>query len=168
MTGDGKPDVLVSNSQSNNVMLLPGVVGDGLFNDQNPRVFPVGNSPGPMYFGNFDGRPGLLTVNSGSNDLTLISDFTVRLPRGPSAQGAWITRWRCFVFRTGNGFDNVIVANNGNGHLALLKGGGGPDPFARPITSSQGAQPPRLSPPPKREKHSSGGRPSSWAALARM
>ena len=78
VTGDGIPDVLVSNSQSNDVMLLPGV-GSGLFNDQNPRVFPVGNSPGPMYFGNFDGRPGLLTVNSGSNDLTLISDFT-----GPS------------------------------------------------------------------------------------
>ena len=74
VTGDGIPDVLVSNSQSNNVMLLPGV-GGGFFNDQNPRVFSVGSSPGPMFVGNFNGRPGLLTVNSGSNDLTLISDF---------------------------------------------------------------------------------------------
>ena len=46
VTGDGIPDILVSNSQSNNVMLLPGV-GGGFFNDQNPTIFPVGNSPGP-------------------------------------------------------------------------------------------------------------------------
>ena len=59
VTGDGIPDVLVSNSQSNNVMLLPGV-GGGFFNDQNPRVYPVGTSPGPMFVGNFDGRPGLV------------------------------------------------------------------------------------------------------------
>ena len=56
VTGDGIPDVLVSNSQSNNVMLLPGV-GGGFFNDQNPRVFPVGSSPGPVFVGNFDGSP---------------------------------------------------------------------------------------------------------------
>ena len=98
VNGDNIPDVFVSNSQSNNVMLLPGV-GGGFFNDQNPTVFPVGNSPGPIFFGNFDGRPGLLTVNSGSNDLTLITDFTGSSPpRGPSAQGDW-TRWRrsCFT-----------------------------------------------------------------------
>ena len=35
-TGDGKPDILVSNSGSNNVMLLPGV-GGGFFNDTNPH-----------------------------------------------------------------------------------------------------------------------------------
>ena len=27
-----------------------------------------------------------------------------------------------FVFHSGNGFDNLIVANNGDGHLALLEG----------------------------------------------
>ena len=88
-----RPDLLVSNSGSNNVRLLPGV-GGGFFNDQNPTIFPVGNSPGPIFVGNFDGKPGLLTVNSGSNDLTLISDFTgSSAPRGPSPQGA-STRWR--------------------------------------------------------------------------
>ena len=45
VTGDGIPDVLVSNSQSNNVMLLPGV-GGGFFNDQNPNVIPL-PSAGP-------------------------------------------------------------------------------------------------------------------------
>ena len=68
------PDVLVSNSQSNNVMLLPGV-GGGFFNDQSPTTFAVGSQPGPLFVGNFDGKPDLVTVNAGSNDLTLISDF---------------------------------------------------------------------------------------------
>src|SRR5262249_38278967 len=40
VTGDGKPDILVSNSQSDNVMVLPGV-GGGFFNDQNPQTFTV-------------------------------------------------------------------------------------------------------------------------------
>ena len=54
VTGDGIPDLLVSNSQSNNVMLLPGV-GGGFFNDQNPTIFSVGNQPGPLFVGNLRG-----------------------------------------------------------------------------------------------------------------
>ena len=72
--GSAYQDILVSNSGSNNVALLPGV-GGGFFNDQNPQTFPVGNDPGPLFVGNFDGKPDLVTVNAGSNDLTLISDF---------------------------------------------------------------------------------------------
>ena len=43
-------------SGSNQVLLIPGV-GGGFFNDQNPTIFPVGNSPGPIFVGNFDGNP---------------------------------------------------------------------------------------------------------------
>ena len=122
INGDGIPDVLVSNSRSNNVILLPGV-GGGFFNDQNPRVFPVGNSPGPIFFVNFDGSPGLLTVNSGSNDLTLYSDFTGASPVRSTISSGGLDPVAAFVFRSSDGFDNVIVADNGDGHLALLKGG---------------------------------------------
>ena len=54
--------------------MLPGV-GGGFFNDQNPTIFPVGSNPGPLFVGSFDGKPDLVTVNAGSNDLTFISDF---------------------------------------------------------------------------------------------
>ena len=63
VTGDGIPDVLVSNSQSNNVMLLPGV-GGGFFKDQNPIVIPLPD-PGPMYPSAFAAL--VVTVNPGSN-----------------------------------------------------------------------------------------------------
>ena len=56
VTGDGIPDVLVSNSQSNNVMLLPGV-GGGFFNDQNPTIFSVGNQPWPHVRRQLHGSP---------------------------------------------------------------------------------------------------------------
>ena len=77
--GSANHDILVTNSGSNNVALLPGV-GGGFFNDQNPQTFAVGTDPGPIFVGNFDGKPDLVTVNAGSNDLTLISDFRAPIP----------------------------------------------------------------------------------------
>ena len=78
VNGDGKPDILVSNSLSNNVMLLPGV-GFGFFNDQNPTVIPM-TSPGSMYPFNVGGRLGVVVLNPESNTVTFISDFTGTSP----------------------------------------------------------------------------------------
>ena len=41
---DGLPDLLVANSESNNVYLLPGV-GNGFFDDQNPVIYQTGVDP---------------------------------------------------------------------------------------------------------------------------
>ncbi|MGA7498558.1 MAG: VCBS repeat-containing protein, partial [Isosphaeraceae bacterium] len=122
VTGDGIPDILVSNSQSNNVMLLPGV-GGGFFNDQAPTIFPVGTAPGPLFVGNFDGKPDILTVNSGSNDLTLISDFMGSHPVTTTISSGGLDPVVAFEFSSGSGFDNLVVANNGDGTFALLEGG---------------------------------------------
>ena len=120
VTGDGIPDVLVSNSQSNNVMLLPGV-GGGFFNDQSPTIFSVGSQPGPLFVGNFDGKPDLLSV--GSNDLTLISDFMGSHPVTTPISSGGLDPVAAFEFSSGSGFDNLVVANNGDGTFALLEGG---------------------------------------------
>jgi len=115
VTRDNIPDVLVSNSQSNNVMLLPGV-GRGFFNDQNPRVIPL-PSPGPMYpFG-----PGVVVLSPGSNTVTLITDFTGSSPPRTFPSGG-LDPVAAVVFPSSNGFDDVIVANNDDGHVALLEG----------------------------------------------
>ena len=119
--GSAYQDILVSNSGSNNVALLPGV-GGGFFNDQNPQTFAVGTNPGPLFVGNFDGKPDLVTVNAGSNDLTLISDFmsadyvTSTISSGGTEPDA------AFSFSSGSGFDNLVVGNGGDGVLALFEG----------------------------------------------
>jgi hypothetical protein len=120
-TGGPNQDILVSNSGSNNVALLPGV-GGGFFNDTNPQTFAVGTNPGPIFTGNFDGKLDLVTVNAGSNDLTLISDFmrpdavTETIPSGGTDP---VT---AFSFSSGSGFDSLVVGNGGDGVLALFEG----------------------------------------------
>jgi hypothetical protein len=122
LNGDGKPDILVSNSQSDNVMLLPGV-GGGFFNDQNPMTFPVGISPGPIFVGPFDGRPDLVAVNSGSSDLTVISDFLGADPVTSTVPSAGLEPLTAFAFSAGNGFEDLVVGNSSDGILALFGGG---------------------------------------------
>ncbi|MGO9814751.1 MAG: FG-GAP-like repeat-containing protein [Isosphaeraceae bacterium] len=116
--GNGKPDLLVSNSQSNNVMLLPGV-GGGFFNDQNPTIFSVGSQPGPLFVGNFDGKPDILSV--GSRNLTLISDFLGPHPVTTTISPGVLDPGPAFIFSSDSGFDNLVVA--GDRTFALLEGG---------------------------------------------
>ena len=117
----GPSSLAVSLSGSNQVWVIPGV-GGGFFNDQNPTIFSVGNQPGPLFVGNFDGKPDLVTVNAGSNDLTLISDFmsadhvTSTISSGGTEPDA------AFSFSLGSGFDNLVVGNGGDGVLALFEG----------------------------------------------
>src|SRR5262249_34262786 len=66
-TTGGPSSLAVSLSDSNQVFLIPGV-GGGFFDDRNPTIFNVGTNPGPLFVGNFDGRPDLVTINAGSND----------------------------------------------------------------------------------------------------
>ena len=133
--GDGIPDMLVTDSESNSVLFLPGT-GGGFFNDQNPKPFnpggtlgqspqilPVGDGPVAGFVGNFNGRTDLLTVNAGSNDLTLISGFD-----GPDANISTISSGgldpvAAFAFDAGNGFEDLVVGNGGDGILALFEGG---------------------------------------------
>jgi hypothetical protein len=121
-TGGPNQDILVTNSGSNNVALLPGV-GGGFFNDQNPQKFTVGENPGPLFVGNFDGRPDLVTVNAGSNDLTLISDFMSADHVTSTISSGGTDPDTAFSFAASSGFDDLIVGNGGDGVLALFEGG---------------------------------------------
>ena len=118
----GPSSLAVSLSGSNQVWVIPGV-GGGFFNDQNPTIFSVGSQPGPLFVGNFDGKPDILTVNSGSNDLTLISDFMGSHPVTTTISSGGLDPVAAFEFSSGSGFDNLVVANNGDGTFALLEGG---------------------------------------------
>ncbi len=121
-TGGAFPDILVTNSQSNDVMLLPGV-GQGFFNDTNPTRFAVGTDPGPTFVGNFNGQTDLVTVNAGSNDLTLIANFDGSNPTTSTIASGGVDPDAAFAFDAGSGFEDLVVGNAGDGVLSLFEGG---------------------------------------------
>jgi hypothetical protein len=125
VTGNGIPDILVTNSESNTVTLLPGV-GGGFFNDQNPRTIPVGTTPVQALVGDFTGagQVELVTVNRGSNSLTIVSNFTnpaaaveFSISSGGDSPVAAVA-----VDAHHDGLEDLIVANNGDGVVSLVLG----------------------------------------------
>ena len=118
----GEPYLMVSNSGSNSVWMEPGV-GGGFFNDQNPTIYPVGTNPGALFIGNFNGTAGLATVNAGSNDVTLVSNFLSDTPVTESFSSGGLDPVAGFMTASGSGFDSLVIANNESGSFALLEGG---------------------------------------------
>ena len=117
------PDIFVSNSQSNTVSELNGL-GQGFFNDQTPRIFDVGTDPGPLFVGNFDGRAGLdlVPVTAGSNDLTLLSNFAIRLD---ISTGGLLPVAAATGDYNKDGIGDLLVTNNGSGGRWGFQGGTG-------------------------------------------
>ncbi len=125
VNGDGISDILVSDSQSNDVRVLFGV-GDGFFNDVTPLIIPVGMAPGPLFVANFTGRPGqldLVTLNARSNDLSLVTDINGGNYVAQSISAAGVAPIAAVMGDFGTGTMGLLVADNGDGHLALFLGG---------------------------------------------
>jgi hypothetical protein len=118
----GPASLAVSLSGSNQVWVIPGV-GGGFFNDRNPTIFPTGVNPGPLFVGNFDGRPDLVSLDAGSNDLTVISGIDTPDVTTRTISSGGVDPVTGFAFDSGGGFDSLVVGNNGDGVLALLQGG---------------------------------------------
>jgi hypothetical protein len=120
VNGDGIPDLLVTNSQSNNVTLLSGL-GGGFFDDQGPRSFSTGASPQEALVGHFESPTtlDLVTINAGSNDVSFFPGFGagVLIPTGGETPMAALVG-----DFNGDGLSDVLIAHNGDGQLSLLMG----------------------------------------------
>jgi FG-GAP-like repeat/FG-GAP repeat len=123
LPGNPYPDLLITDSQSNQVLMLKGL-GQGFFDDQSPTIIPVGVDPGPLFVGDFTGRAGeldLVTVNPGSDSLSFVANFldggvAQDMPSGGFEPVAAIAF-------SDNGAEGLLVANEGDGALALFLGG---------------------------------------------
>ena len=88
-----------------------------------PVSFPVGNDPVTSLVGGFGGQTDLVTVNAGSNDLTLISGFEGADAATSTLASGGIDPDTAFAFASGSGFEDLVVGNSGDGVLSLFEGG---------------------------------------------
>ncbi len=148
LLGSGQTDLAVANSGADDVQIFPGV-GGGFFNDQKKAVttVPVGQSPSSLFLGDFNGLgQGLATLNTGSNDGTLITDLgALHPPTQTFATGGDAPTSGFAGNFTGDGFTDLVVGNNGDGHLALLLGGPGGLSLSQTLTSPAVPEPTGLS-----------------------
>ena len=126
---DQNAELLVSNGQSNNVAVLASR-GDGFFVNQGAGLsFPVGSDPQQVLVGNFTGSGGLdlVTINTGSNDVTLITDFATDPVVSTISSGDTLPVAAIALDLKSSATTDLLVANAGNGVLELFQDG--PDGF---------------------------------------
>src|SRR5262249_3961614 len=112
VNADSLPDLLVADSRSNDVRILPGVGGE-FFDDQSPTRLATGLAPRQLFVGEFDAQPGLdlVTVNSGSDDLTLFSAFGPGRSFATGGAGPAAAVAGDFNF---DGLDDLFIVHNGD------------------------------------------------------
>ena len=136
--GNGVPALVVANSGSNDLWLLPGL-GNGYFNDQSPIILPVGTDPSELFAGQFTSGSGqdLVTVNAGSDNLTLISGLGSASPIFQTISSGGIDPTSAFaVPLTTNGSEGLVVANNADGNISLFEPGDNGLAFASALSTS--------------------------------
>jgi len=148
LLGGSQTDLAVANSEADTVQIFPGV-GGGFFNDQfrAVRTYAVGQGPSSLFLGDFSGLGlGLATLNAGSNNGTLISGAGSANPviQSFATGGDSPTAGFAGDF-TGDGFTDLVVGNNGDGHLALLLGGAGGLSLSQTLVSANAPNPTSLS-----------------------
>ncbi len=125
LLGGSQTDLAVANSGANNVQVFPGD-GGGFFSEKTQAIktYPVGQDPLALFQGDFGPGLSLATLNGGSNDGTLLGNLNSTSPSIQTfATGGDFPVTGFAGNFSGNGFTDLVVGNNGDGHLALLLGG---------------------------------------------
>jgi hypothetical protein len=145
LLGGTQTDLAVANSGADNVQIFPGA-GGGFFKPATNPIL-VGQAPSSLFLGNFTGLGlGLATLNAGSNDGTLISGLNSASPTTQTFPTGGNSPTSGFAGDfTGDGLTDLVVGNNGDGHLALLLGGSGGLSLSQTLVSAEAPNPTSLS-----------------------
>jgi hypothetical protein len=122
--GDGKPDLAVANSGSNNVSVLLGN-GDGTFHAA--VNYTVGSNPISVAVGDFngDGKLDLVTANSGSNNISVLLGNGDGTFQAAINHAVGINPYSVAAGDiNGDGKLDVAVANRGSNTVSVLLGNG--------------------------------------------
>jgi hypothetical protein len=142
---DGTPDLLVSNSRSDNVSLLLLGLRDGFFDDRTPEFRSVGSGPGQV----LPLGTGIATINPSSDTVTFLPNFLQSRPSNSPSGGDRPVAALAGRFNDDTFFD-LLVAHNGDGRISLLLGladdtldlkGARPSSFLNPTALVRGAEP---------------------------
>lgn len=130
--GDGKTDLTVANSKSNNISVLKNISAGVVRFDARPE-FGIGSSsflPYSVAIADFDsdGRQDLITANNSSNNISVLRNLgavggivrfnlPVEFPVGSSTNPAWVAVGDL----DGDGKTDVVVANSNSGSVSILR-----------------------------------------------
>jgi FG-GAP-like repeat len=125
VNGDGVPDIIAANAQTNTVSILLGN-GDGTF--QAPLSFPVGRSPDALaiaVLGNsfLPELPAIITASGEDNDVSVLTadvsggfQVTGTYPTGNAPVSLAVTDVN------GDGIPDIVTANEGGNDVSVLLG----------------------------------------------
>ena len=124
LNGDGKPDLVMSNSSSNEVCVMLGR-GDGTF--QRPLSFPAGVSPESVALRSLtgDGKTDIIVTNYTSSSVSVLlanGDGTFQLPQSFAVGASPDSVAAADV--NGDGIPDLTVVNHGSNTVSVLLGNG--------------------------------------------
>jgi hypothetical protein len=123
MNKDGINDLIVSDSGSQDVMLIPGR-GKGFFDDTSATTVVLTGGTGPVFVGPFGpGGPGVVTLDPSGNRVTLISGLGTGSPVVQAYPSGGINPVSAVAILGAGGFEDLVVANREDGQVVMLAGG---------------------------------------------
>jgi hypothetical protein len=125
LNGNDIPDIICVNAVSDTVVVLRGL-GGGFFADNDPLTFSTGLDPILAFVGTFDSAPGLglAVIDAGSNDVTYYSNFLGRASAPTFISTGGVAPIAAVMGDYNNdGYDDLVIADNGDSRIALLEGG---------------------------------------------
>jgi len=140
LNGDGKPDLVVTNSNPNGTVSVLLGNGDGTF--QSPTAFTTGSYPWSVAIAdvNGDGKPDLVVANKGSNNVSVLLGNGNGTFQQQKTFAAGSAPYSVAVANLGNGEPDLVVANNGGNSVSVLLGNGN-GTFQNQTTFATGSHP---------------------------
>jgi FG-GAP-like repeat len=119
--GNNSDELVVSDSGSNNLMMIPSL-GSGFFAENDATTVALGQSPGQLLSLQAGDSTDIVALNPNTNFLTLIFGFSTGSPQSELVSAGGSDPVAAVLAPGVDGYDDLVVADNADGHIAFLVG----------------------------------------------